>query len=282
MVLALLMSAKEIDARLMYDWKYPELFEKAELVVIGKAVMTSDTGETNTLPSIPQNYKFVGVSTEFEIEAVIKGKRPDKLVLHHYRVADTNVVMFTIPTLLTFDPIYRFSYLMFLHKESDGRYAPVSGQTDSGRDSVYRLESSDYFIRVGGEQIYINLARKACVRALEKYLENGKDAFLSAVTLRTEGKAKGLPERIRGVEVYESRSSDVRMSRFIYDDAWEGTVFARLIPLEAEGQPFDIEIGVVAPSSRIEVSEIKVFLHRSGASIMENLLQERSRQKLEP
>jgi hypothetical protein len=32
MVLALPMTAKEIDARLMYDWKYPELFEKADLV----------------------------------------------------------------------------------------------------------------------------------------------------------------------------------------------------------------------------------------------------------
>jgi hypothetical protein len=44
------------------------------------------------------------------------------------------------PNLATFDPGQHHRFLLFLRREADGRYCPVSGQTDPTLFSVVKLE----------------------------------------------------------------------------------------------------------------------------------------------
>jgi hypothetical protein len=83
----------------------------------------------------------VGLSTEFEISVVMKGdKSAKKATLHHYRLADPKELMMNGPNLVSFGPKEHARFLLFLHREADGRYAPVSGQTDPSLFSVLKLD----------------------------------------------------------------------------------------------------------------------------------------------
>ena len=70
----------------------------------------------------------------------MKGEKTNRFVLHHYRLAKTNELMINGPNFVGFDPAQHNSFLLFLTKESDRRYAPVTGQTDPGLFSVLKLE----------------------------------------------------------------------------------------------------------------------------------------------
>jgi len=48
--------------------------------------------------------------------------------------------MFNGPSLASFDAKEHTRYLLFLHREADGRYSPVSGQTDPAFFSAVKLE----------------------------------------------------------------------------------------------------------------------------------------------
>jgi hypothetical protein len=124
--------------RLMEVVSYEEMFGKADLVVIAKPLSTKDTVERTTLPG---DLHVVGVNTEFETRLVLKGdKGANKFVLHHYRLANPDEPIVNGPVLATFDPKEPKAYLLFLIKETDGRYAPASGQVDPAASSVIRLE----------------------------------------------------------------------------------------------------------------------------------------------
>ncbi len=129
-------------ARGIRAWTYEELYEQADLVVIVKPISTKDTGEKWILPDIGPATDVVGLSTVFEIRLVMKGDKSLKeCTLHHYRLADTKRGISNGPLLVSFDPKDSPKYLLFLKKEADGRYAPVSGQTDPYGVSVQKLES---------------------------------------------------------------------------------------------------------------------------------------------
>lgn len=129
--------------RLMKSWSYQEMFDQADLVVVAKPVSTTDTAEKAVLPDVAPDVHVMGVETKFEIKLVMKGDKDVRaLTLHHYRFEDTQKMMINMPNLATFDPKDYHKYLLFLKRETDGRYAPVSGQTDPATFSIIKLEGA--------------------------------------------------------------------------------------------------------------------------------------------
>jgi hypothetical protein len=116
-------------------WPYQELLEKSDLVVIATPTATNDTKEHINLPGFV-GQPVIGVETRFNVSAVLKGdKALTDFVLHHYR--PDGVVVPNGPTFVSFAPaespasIHR-TYILFLLRQVDGRYAPVVGQADPG------------------------------------------------------------------------------------------------------------------------------------------------------
>src|SRR3989442_10448892 len=141
--LTILTVALLAQAREMTSWSYQELYDQADLVVIAKPISTQDATEKAVLPNISPNVHVVGLSTQFDISVVMKGdKHLKKCVLHHFRLANPKEMLDNGPMLVSFDPKQHSHFLLFLHREADGRYAPVSGQTDPTLFSVQRLEGA--------------------------------------------------------------------------------------------------------------------------------------------
>jgi hypothetical protein len=154
MVTAILFCAipNQSQARLMEVLSYQEMLEKSDLVVIATPKSkTTDTKEQAFLPNIVQQdkdgkqskVKSIGVETVFVVSAVLKGdKKVKQFTLHHYREAQSGVSEGG-PTLVFFDPsdtLHLSSYLLFLVREPDGRYAPTGGQTDPGHKAINELQ----------------------------------------------------------------------------------------------------------------------------------------------
>ena len=128
--------------RFMRNWTYQELFDQADLVVVGMPISTQDTNEPGGLPGWT-DWHAVGVITEFQVSVVMKGdKALKKFTLHHYRLKDWKPV--NGPSFVVFKPPFTPEtsgrFLLFLKLESDGRYAPVSGQTDPAAFDVVKLD----------------------------------------------------------------------------------------------------------------------------------------------
>jgi hypothetical protein len=85
----------------------------------------------------------LGVSTEFDVRLVFKGKDAlKKFTLHHYKLADQRQTFVSGPDLIAFDSKpWPKPVLLFLVRERDGRYAPVTGQTDPALYSVIQLQT---------------------------------------------------------------------------------------------------------------------------------------------
>ena len=124
-------------ARRMLNWSYQELLEKSDLVVLATPAATNDTKEHIELPGFG-GLDVTGVETEFTVAAVLKGdKALKRFVLHHYRSSDAppkrrpdgpGLIFFTPAGDPTISPR---TFILFLLREADGRYAPVVGQTDA-------------------------------------------------------------------------------------------------------------------------------------------------------
>ena len=137
-------------ARLVQPWTYQEMFDKADLVVIAAWISTKDANEHSTLDLEPPT-KVIGVTSEFETRLVLKGPNGIKeFQLHHYRFEnEEDARRPNRPALVIIRPPVRdkdgFEYpgggtfVLFLTKEPDGRYAPVTGQTDPAAFSVLKL-----------------------------------------------------------------------------------------------------------------------------------------------
>lgn len=138
---------------------YQELFNKSDLVAIATpAARTSDTAEELILPGLSTQdaqgritpAKCIGVETPFVVAVVLKGDRNiQKFMLHHGRYPQTRTVV-NGPILVFFDPKdprRSGSYLLFLVKEQDGRFAPTDGQTDPGLGVVSQLPFEDQSLR---------------------------------------------------------------------------------------------------------------------------------------
>ncbi len=137
-----------LNSRSMVLLSYRELFSRSDLVVIATpSGHTADTMEVSVLPGIVRQgwlgrqsqIATIGVETPFKVSVILKGEQSiEQFVLHHYREAVAEESM-NGPILLQFDTSQvakRRSYLIFLIRETDGRYAPTGGQTDPGLNSV--------------------------------------------------------------------------------------------------------------------------------------------------
>ena len=128
-----------VAARAVRIWSYQELLEKSDLVVLATPTGTNDTKEHIDLPGFAGEH-VIGVETRFTVSAVLKGDKALKdFVFLHYRTAyGPNITHLPNgPTYITFDPVANptippRTFILFLHREADGRYAPVVGQTDPG------------------------------------------------------------------------------------------------------------------------------------------------------
>jgi len=116
------------------------MFDKADLVVIAYSLSTKDTDEHTSLNDLTPHVAVVGVVTEFKSSVVLKGARDiERFQLHHYRFASENdELAANAPDLVRLSDRH-LPFLMFLVRESDGRYAPVSGQTDPASFSIIEL-----------------------------------------------------------------------------------------------------------------------------------------------
>jgi hypothetical protein len=120
----------DISARLLPALTYQDLFEKSDFVVIANpTAQTQDTSENSILRGTEE--KIIGVETKFETQAVLKGAKQPRFVLHHYRLVPSNVALVDGPAFISFDPKHAASaYILFLVREKDGRFAPTAGQMD--------------------------------------------------------------------------------------------------------------------------------------------------------
>lgn len=138
---------------------YQELFDKSDLVAIATPTApTSDTTEQLMLPGMLSKDSegrltpaaCIGVETPFSVSVILKGDREiRKFTLHHGRLPESQMLK-NGPILVSFDPTDRRrsgSFLLFLVKEQDGRFAPTGGQTDPGLGVVSQLPFEDQSLR---------------------------------------------------------------------------------------------------------------------------------------
>lgn len=124
-------------ARITKAWRYEEMFDKADLVVIARVVTTTDTEERSTILSL----NVIGVVTDFKTHLILKGnKSVETFQLHHYRVAskEQKAAVANGPSFIRFS-FEHPAFLLFLSREPDGRYAAVTGQEDPAAFSVLEL-----------------------------------------------------------------------------------------------------------------------------------------------
>ena len=128
--LVLSTSARFASAYLVPNLPYEKLFARSDLMVIARPVSSRDTSERTVIRDVNPPVPVVGVTTEFQVLFVFKGAKRQRFKLHHYRerVRPKVVVIGGLPGI-SFDPPKNKRYLMFLVRESDGRFAPVLGQT---------------------------------------------------------------------------------------------------------------------------------------------------------
>ena len=134
---------------------FQEMFDGADLVVIATARATKDTTERKRLIDIDVNAshimppdqlqdEVIGVETKFQTRVTLKGpKDVETFLLHHYKlVVARDRWGFGAPNLIEIPSQRHGTFLMFLIKEKDGRYAPVTGQYDPAVLSVFELKEA--------------------------------------------------------------------------------------------------------------------------------------------
>lgn len=133
----LLISTGVTAARVVRIWSYQELLEKSDLVAIATPTATNDTKEHIDLPGFV-GQRVIGVQTRFAVSAVLKGDRTLRgFVFHHYRPDPHGVMVPNGPSFVHFElaekpTLIQRTFILFLVREADGRYAPVVGQADPG------------------------------------------------------------------------------------------------------------------------------------------------------
>src|SRR6266481_7572707 len=141
--LALSLSLAELGhARIAQSWTYEEMFNKADLVVLARFVSSEDTNERSVLKeNLPQPVDVLGVISRFDTCLILKGpKDVTKFELHHYKLNGPPVG--NGPALIRVTAGRQPAFLMFLVKETNGRYVPVTGQSDPAVFSVLELNGA--------------------------------------------------------------------------------------------------------------------------------------------
>jgi hypothetical protein len=123
---------RPILGRPIKHWSFQELNEKADLVIIGKAVSTKDS--KNWVYDNPTDTTWVNVDTVFKVSTVLKGKLKNKkneVSLRHYRFYNAKgELIIGGPSFVEFYGKLNHTYLIFLKKNEIGQYEPLTGQYD--------------------------------------------------------------------------------------------------------------------------------------------------------
>jgi len=142
---ALTFAAAAAGGRAQHVWTFDELTAKADLVVIASHISSQDTGRRRTHPELKGDVRAVEMRTELRVLQVLKGdptgvvRTGATVALRHYMVIRQD--RFNLGSVLRFgEPGH--PYMLFLVREPDGVYEPVSGQIFP-TDSVYLLDRSD-------------------------------------------------------------------------------------------------------------------------------------------
>ncbi len=140
------LAALPASARKIENWSYDRLFKESDLVVIATAESTKDAADRFKDKNWP--VEFLGQQTTFEVLQVVKGKESkNKIGVLHFRLPNApngrRILIESGPMLVEFRTtsfesqredakveIAKVEYLLFLKKNSDGRYEPVSGRID--------------------------------------------------------------------------------------------------------------------------------------------------------
>jgi len=150
--LASIAACQVAQARLVRSWSDAELQDASDLVVIGRPIAVKDLQESNALgwsSTVAFQPQFRGVETTFKVSNVIKGAPVnDQVVLHHYRFEESWGCPPNGPTLITFAAGETNDYVLYLVKETAGRYAPAAGQMDSDL-SIKLAPAWTNFVRLG-------------------------------------------------------------------------------------------------------------------------------------
>src|SRR5512144_2939596 len=129
-VAALLVSTSFAPARAVRVWSHQELLDASDLAVIATPTASNDTKEQIALPGFV-GQRVIGVETRFTVSGVLKGDKAIKdFGLHYYRPVPGAAIVANGPTFVHFTVSEkpsspRRTYILFLHREADGRYAPV-------------------------------------------------------------------------------------------------------------------------------------------------------------
>ena len=128
------------SARLIATPTYQTLYDRSDAVLIATPQASTDTDERIALPGLHPDVPAIGVNTPLQVQVWLKGGPTAASVLHHYRLASPAQPLLNGPLLLDFRRDDAPTLLFFLVRESDGRYAPVAGQTDPAGFSVFRID----------------------------------------------------------------------------------------------------------------------------------------------
>ena len=145
------------EARVSIRWTNESLMAKADLAILAIPIAVKDTGEKTSFAILksrrqtggepPTQYILVPavrMETTFKVLTTLKGENETKkIVLHHLREIEKSkvtpngkIILYSGgPNLVSFDPKGNKQYRLFLKRESDGHFTPVSGQTDPA-DSI--------------------------------------------------------------------------------------------------------------------------------------------------
>jgi hypothetical protein len=134
-----------LAGRITKSWSYREMFDRADLVIVATPISTKDTDERTTLQDLRPPVGVVAILTEFKTLLVMKGAKDiQTFQLHHYRLESEELreTLEDGPDLVRIRIEDHSTFLLFLTKESNGRYAPVTGQTDPALFSVLELKGA--------------------------------------------------------------------------------------------------------------------------------------------
>ena len=129
-------------ARPISFWPYEKLYKEADLVAIVELKSISETKQE--LSGHGPTDRFDGKSAELTTGIVLKGK-PDIRSIHlKYFVYSKKVnIIVNGAHFIDFSDAKKYQYLVFLKKEDNGTFAPVTGHYDAAL-SVKKLEK-DHF-----------------------------------------------------------------------------------------------------------------------------------------
>jgi hypothetical protein len=149
----LCIASSTVYAWLFRSLRYEGLIKKSDLIVVAKPTKNRITQEKlSKIDNIELKKPAIGIETTFLREGILKGTiKKKEFVLHHYQV-DEMYRKLGFPFLLRLNPKDKTRYLLFLKKEEDGRYAPLSGFANPGL-SVCAIK--DNYVYVSGKKYHI-------------------------------------------------------------------------------------------------------------------------------